>query len=662
MPADRQKFRLRNYLAVALVGMLLLGGSAVWGINVAIDRAVSADARARAQDWARYFIETLPDLDALVAGGMLDNRQAQVVATAAKVGNVFRFTLYDPKGNTVLESDAAQFGKDEDAEHIDADAREIVTSKRPMVALNDGRNERNMPALYAEAYVPVLWTTGGLRAIVETYVDETQTAQFFKTSFTALAGALGLGMALAFGLPTLAFLLRTRQNREVSHHVEYLASHDPMTSLLNRGAFTRALAARIAAHNGEGRLAVIYLDVDDFKAINDSHGHEAGDDFLKRVARCLAGVCGEGDLVARAAGDEFILALTRPTEAEIVATLEAILESVREPLSVNGRLVPGRLSAGLYVIKSPDKDVEEAMRHADTALYQAKIDGKNRLCQFTDEMEGRMRARRRLERLVQTGLAEQRFEVHYQPLLAAASKRCIGFEALLRLKDDAGAYVPPMHFIPIAEQLGLIDAIGQWVLEQATRAAALWPDPMFVSVNLSVRQFADGTLVDIVSAALAAAGLPARRLELEVTETLLMENSERVAPQFKALKALGVSTAMDDFGTGYSSLGYLWQFGFDKLKIDRSFVAALDVDPKKAREILETIVMLAHRLDMTVTAEGIETEAQALVLDTLGCDQLQGYFYGRPGPADAIAPLLLRAAMPRETVAAEQPQAYARTG
>ena len=216
--------------------------------------------------------------------------------------------------------------------------------------------------------------------------------------------------------------------------------------------------------------------------------------------------------------------------------------------------------------------------------------------------------------------------------------------------------------MPIAEQLGLIDAIGQWVLEQATRAAALWPDPMFVSVNLSVRQFADGTLVDIVSAALAAAGLPARRLELEVTETLLMENSERVAPQFKALKALGVSTAMDDFGTGYSSLGYLWQFGFDKLKIDRSFVAALDVDPKKAREILETIVMLAHRLEMTVTAEGIETEAQALVLDTLGCDQLQGYFYGRPGPAEAIAPLLLRAAMPREAVPAEQPRAYARTG
>ena len=578
MPVDRSHFSLTKIIAAIIFGMCVLAASVVFGVNYAVDRAVSIDARGKAEDWAKYFINTLPDLDRLLANGKLDDHQSSVVSTAAKVGNVFRFKLYDAKGATILESDAETFAKEADADHIDDEAMDVVTLKQSMISLNDGSKERNMPSLYAEAYVPVLKANGDLRAIVETYVDQTKTAEFFKVTFEALAIALGLGTALAFGIPTLAYLLRTKQAREVKHRVEFLATHDPMTSLLNRASFTELLSARIASRTAGQCLAVVFLDVDDFKLINDSFGHEAGDEFLKHVARGISALCGESDFVARAGGDEFIVALTRTSESEVMTAVEAIMAAVREPILARGRRISGRLSAGVHVLGGAAASVEDALQHADIAMYQSKIDGKNTVRIFSEEMEVRMRTRRELEQLLREAASQSRFEIHYQPLLDGKTKRCAGFEALLRLKGRDGAYIPPMIFIPVAESIGLIAEIGKWVIEEATRAAALWPGEMFVSVNLSVRQFANEELVGNVEAALAKSGLEAERLELEVTESLLMENTGSVARQLAALKTMGVSIAMDDFGTGYSSLGYLWQFGFDKLKIDRSFIAALDVD------------------------------------------------------------------------------------
>jgi diguanylate cyclase (GGDEF)-like protein len=636
------RFNLASFVAVGLLGMCILAASVVVGVNFAVDNAVSVDARARAEDWARYFVSTLPQVDRLLATGHLDEQQASVVATAANVGNVFRFKLYNAKGDAILESDAKNFGKDQDTDHVDNEASEVAASRQSSVSLNDGTHERNMPPLYAEAYVPVLNVDGSLRAIVEAYVDQTKTAQFFKTSFETLAIALSLGIAVAFGAPALAFLLRTKQAREVKHRIEFLASHDPITSLLNRTSFAERLAPRMAKHHEDARLAIVFLDVDDFMTINDSYGHEAGDEFLKHVARNIAGLCLEDDFVARAGDDEFIVALTRTSDVEVMATVEAMIATVREPITAQGHRFSGRMSAGVYMVRDAGEGVEQAMHQADLALYQAKIDGKNTVRLFSAEMEVRMRERRELEQLIRDAQTFGLFELHYQPLLDAENKTVKGFEALLRLRDKNGAYVPPLTFIPIAESIGLIDQIGKWALEEATRTAALWPEHTYVSVNLSVRQFASGHLVADVKNALAASGVPGHRLELEVTESLLMENTQSVAIQLNALKELGISIAMDDFGTGYSSLAYLWQFGFDKLKIDRSFITALDVDEKKAREILDTIIVLAHRLDMKVTAEGIETEQQAAILSTLSCDQFQGYLYGRPISGDEIGPMLLR--------------------
>ena len=656
MLIDRSYFSLTKFAAAIVLGMCVLAASVVFGVNYAVDRAVSIDARTRADDWAKYFINTLPDLDHLLATGKLDERQAAVVSTAAKVGNVFRFKIYDAKGNTILESDAETFDREADEEHLDDDAFEVVESKQSVISLNDGTNERNMPALYAEAYVPVLKANGEIRTIIETYVDETRIAAFFKTTFQTLAIVLGLGMAFAFGAPTLAFLLRTKQAREVKQRVEFLASHDPMTNLLNRASFSELLLRRIASRPAGRCLAVAFVDVDDFKFINDSYGHEAGDGFLKHVARSVTAFCEEDDFIARAGGDEFVVAVARASETEVVAAVEAMMAAIREPMSACGHRIVGRVSAGVHLLSGTAASVEDALHCAEVALYQSKVDGKNTVRRFSEEMEGRTRARREMEQLVREAAANGRFELHYQPLVDAHSERCLGFEALLRLKDQNGVYVPPITFIPIAESIGLIEEIGQWVIEEATRTAALWPVNMFVSINLSVRQFASEQLVGVIKMALVKSGLAPGRLELEVTESLLMENTEMVARQLAAIKAFGVSLAMDDFGTGYSSLSYLWQFGFDKLKIDRSFVTALNTEEDKARDILDTIINLAHRLDMKVTAEGIETGHQAGIIAALACDQFQGYLYGGPMPMLDIAPYLLRQVQANAEVLVERKQ------
>jgi diguanylate cyclase (GGDEF)-like protein len=651
----QRRLTARIFVAIALAGMLVLGSSIYFGVNYAVERAVAVDAERKAADWAAYFIDTMPRISALTETGALAPDQLEVVAAAEKLGDVFRFKLFDKEGGLVLVSDEAMFNLETPGEREHSDkAATVVRTGKSNISVNDGTGKANRPPLYVEAYVPMFGPEGELAGIVEVYIDQTGTAGIFRTTFAALAMGLALVAALAFGLPTLAFLFRSRQVSEARQRVEFLAHHDPMTGLLNRGTFTDRLEAALKLAESPGRpMAVAFFDVDDFKAINDSYGHEAGDEFLKHVARCLEGLSRDSDLVSRPGGDEFIVALMDRTAEEVTLYVEAVMQAVRQPITIRGKAIAGRLSAGFYLV-DPGATLADAMHKADVALYQAKIDGRNTHRMFSAEMESTMTARRALEQLVREAAANQGFELHFQPLLRADTKKCAGFEALLRLPDGNGGMIPPSAFIPVAEGMGLINEIGSWVLREATRVAASWPDDLFVAVNLSVKQFADGKLIGHVKEALAASGLRPAQLELEVTESMLIENADGVGLQLKELRALGVSVAMDDFGTGYSSLGYLWQFGFDKLKIDRSFVAALDAHDQRAREIVDTIIMLGHKLAMTVTAEGIETEYHASVLAELACDHFQGYLYGRPAPATDLAAFLLEnrtEAAPGEVVA-----------
>ena len=532
MPTGATVFHLRKYIAAALLSTAILGGLVVVAVDLAIDRALSADARARAEDWARYFVATIPEFDELVSTGNLTERQRAVVSTAM-VGNVFRFKLYDAKGNTVLRSDLETFQNQEQHDHADDEAMEVIATKQPLVSLKAGGRERNMPSLYAEAYVPVLDRGRNLRAVAETYVDETRTGAFYHQSLGALAIALGVGFAFSFGIPTVAFLIRTRQAREVSHKAEFLARHDPMTGLLNRTRFSEMLQNRLADPVPGKQMALAFLDVDNFKLINDDFGHGAGDEFLKHVARGISRFRRDEDIIARAGGDEFVIALTRASVAEMVSDVKAIMATVSQPIRVHGDTMAAHVSAGIYVISDEGVTVEEALNRTEVALHESKIDGKNRVSLFSSELDERMRKRRELEDLVQHATATEGFELHYQPLFAADDESCVGFEALLRLKDRQGEYVPPATFVPIAESMGLIAAIGKWVIEEAARTAATWPSDTFVSVNLSVRQFYDQTLVSTVRNALEESGLAPCRLELEVTESMLMEDDEGIADQLR---------------------------------------------------------------------------------------------------------------------------------
>jgi diguanylate cyclase (GGDEF)-like protein len=639
----RAALLFRQSVITAIFGMIVLGCVVYFGINATVNRAVSADADHKARDWAAYFIEHMPNLDKLIATGKPDASQLERIATAEKVGDVFRFKLFDRRGVRTLVSDEAAYAIEiASTGGDDANAVEVLRTGISKVSLNDGTGKKNRPPLYVEAYVPIVDAQGTVHGVVEVYLDQTKTASLLKTSFAALSLGLALFAALIFGLPTMAYLLRSMQVSEARQRGDYLTHYEPMTGLLNRASFTSKLGSLLRGRSHGQNLALVLFDIDDFKSINDMHGHEAGDSFLKHVAACITGVCRETDLAARPGGDEFILALTGRSEAEVIELVDQLRRALGQPIHFQGKNLAATLSAGIYMVNRDADEMEDALHKADVAHYHAKLDGRDTCRMFSEDLENGMRARRELEQLIRRTVEQEGFELHYQPLLHTQSGACAGFEALLRLPNGQGGYISPLTCIPVIEAMGLINVVGKWVIEEATRTAATWPSHLFIAVNLSVKQFADGALVGHVKNALASSGLRPKQLELEVTETLLMQNTESTARQLTELRKLGVTLSMDDFGTGYSSLGYLWLYRFDKLKIDQSFISALSHNEEKAREILDTIIMLGHKLEMTVTAEGIETAHQAEVLAALACDHVQGYLYGRPAPASEIALFLLQ--------------------
>jgi len=641
---QRPRFSVRSLVAIAVLGMAVLGGGIYFGVNYAVGRAVVVDAVDKAQRWTDYFLTAMPDLDRLLADGELTDPQAAVIKTAQTVGDVYRFKLYNPAARQMLVSDdaaEADAGDDEESPDHNNTAAAVLADHQPNIELHDD-GDPGQPPLFVEAYVPIVDKAGATHGVVEVYIDQTRTAALLRTTFAALAVGLAIIAALAFGLPTLAFLLRSRQASEARGRADFLAQYDAMTGLLNRAAFTVRLEKALRfAKADRGRLAIAIFDIDDFKSINDLRGTGAGDALLKQVARCIERPLGARDFCGRLAGDQFVAVLWGRSDDALAGFVEAVLKTAREPITVDGYVITGQLSAGLYLLERGATS-SEALHRADAALFHAKAQGGNGWRRFAPEMEAAMTARRALEQRLRDATRDKGFEIFFQPLVQAANRRCAGFEALLRLPDGSGGYISPATFIPVAESLGLINEIGAWVLGGATRVAASWPPDLFVAVNLSVRQFADGKLLDEVRGALRDSGIRSAQLELEVTESMLVDNTEMVGAQLKALKALGVSIAMDDFGTGYSSLGYLWQFGFDKLKIDRSFIVALDSGEPRARDIIDTVISLGHKLEMSVTAEGVETERQAAVLAPLAIDYFQGYLFGRPAPVGELAGYLLR--------------------
>jgi diguanylate cyclase (GGDEF)-like protein len=431
-------------------------------------------------------------------------------------------------------------------------------------------------------------------------------------------------------------------DREESQAIsQYLAYHDSLTGLGNRLLFKEQLEealkdVSITPHP----LAVLFLDLDGFKAVNDTLGHSIGDMLLKSVATKLRDILPRTDRIARLGGDEFaILQISATQPGSSIALAKRIIEAVGQPCSIDGHDVTVGASVGIAVAHPGDMNTENFLKSADLAMYSAKSDGRGTYRMFDPEMDAIVQARRLLERDMRTALAQDGFRLFYQPLVNLQTKKVTVFEALMRWQHPERGMVPPSEFIPVAEEMGLIVQLGEWALRQACAEATKWPDGICVSVNLSPLQFSKGNLVSTVMSALASAGLPASRLELEITESVLLEKSERHITILNQLRDLGVRISMDDFGTGYSSIGYLRSFPFDKIKIDQSFVRDLLVD-EGSLAIVRAIAGLGVSFGMITTAEGVETEEQMRCLNLEGCIEVQGYLYSRPVPACEIAGVL----------------------
>ncbi len=428
--------------------------------------------------------------------------------------------------------------------------------------------------------------------------------------------------------------------RDAEAKIVHMARHDSLTDLPNRIAFRDRLELLLGRlEEGEG-LAILCLDLDRFKSVNDSLGHHVGDLLLSEVASRLRSCVREIDFVARLSGDEFaIVQMSAGVPDEATALARRIVEAIEAPYTIEGSQVTSGASIGIAIAPGDGANAQRLLKNADLALYRAKADGRGTYRFFEPEMDARMRARRSLEDDLRTAIAAGEFALHYQSIIDLESGTIKGFEALLRWQHSVRGAVAPAEFIPVAEDTGLIVPLGEWVIERACADAARWPGDAKVAVNLSPVQLRSANLVPTVMSALARSGLKAERLEFEITETVLMQESEATLATLHRLRDLGASISMDDFGTGYSSLSYLRRFPFDKLKIDRSFIRDLVLREDSAA-IVRAVAALGKSLGIVTTAEGVETPEQLARVKAEGCTEVQGFLFGRPRPTEEIARLL----------------------
>ncbi|WP_349643326.1 bifunctional diguanylate cyclase/phosphodiesterase [Bradyrhizobium japonicum] len=438
--------------------------------------------------------------------------------------------------------------------------------------------------------------------------------------------------------------LDVTEQRRSEAKIIHMAQHDALTDLPNRVLLRERMEHAIAVtRNGGLDLAVLMLDLDRFKEVNDTLGHPAGDALLRAVAARLRECVTETALIARLGGDEFAVIdyVTSPA-VEAAALAENIRKALCEPFDLGDHRVTVGTSIGIAIAPRDGNDSDVILKSADLALYSAKSDGRGAFRFFEPELDQLMHARRNLEREMRDALAGRQFELHYQPFVSAATGKTSGFEALLRWHHPQRGLVLPGEFIPLAEETGLIVPLGEWVLRTACAEAAKWPSHVRIAINLSPAQFRSKELVPVIVGALASSGVAPHRLELEVTETVIMHDSEAVFTVLAQLRELGVRIALDDFGTGYSSLSFLQRFPFDKIKIDRSFVDELSSARAEANHLARAVVRFAVSLGKTTTAEGVETKEQLDILREEGCVETQGYYFSRPMPASDIARTLRR--------------------
>jgi diguanylate cyclase (GGDEF)-like protein len=580
--------------------------------------------------------------------------------------SVAKVKIYDLNGLTVYSTDPRQIGEDGSAKPGFRRARDgypasKVSYREHLDSWEGALAERHI----VETYVPVhVYDAAPVEAVLEVYNDVTGLVRANQRSqWTILAAVLG-AMALVYAVMLLMLaryqrLLRERDRERAAQEerIRHQAYHDALTGLPNRASFTEHLEEAMRRAKRAGwPLGLLFLDLDLFKRVNDSLGHDAGDRLLRVAAERIRRAVREADQLFRMGGDEFTVLLEDvrgPEEAAMVAA--RMLEAIAEPLQLQHHEISVTASVGIALYPRDDAVGERLVKSADTAMYRAKELGRNRYAFFAREMNERVESQMLLEAALRRALKNDEFVLHFQPRVSALTGRSTGAEALLRWQHPEWGLVEPARFVPLLEETGLVVPVGAWVLAEACRQAKAWQDaglpPLRVSVNLSSRQFRSETLFESVSEALRASGLPPHLLELELTESLLVENVDHAMGVMGKLKAIGTAISIDDFGTGYSSLGYLKRFPIDSLKIDKSFVRDIATSPKDAA-IVRAISGLARSLGIGLIAEGVEEPWQMEFLRARHCTEMQGFLFSKPLPAGSIVEALSRSyAMPREGAA-----------
>ena len=624
----------------------------VWSAveNTAHQQLVAESERA-ATALARQLVTTVPDIDLVFLGDPPSPIAQDGLLAMRAAHGLLRFRLYDLHGSLQLVSNSVATAP-EPQDNDDASralARQAAQGLTVPTVLHRHRLHAAASAT-TRSFVPVR-QGATLIGAMEVLADQSEAAA--TAAQAGRTAGLATALALLLGACAVAALARQREAPAQSalDRAAFLTEHDVLTGALNHRDFSRrvddacqaaAATANTSQHSG---LAVICIDLDGFSDINIRHGHQVGDELLRRTCERLQGVLRGADLLARLAGDRFaVLQHGAPDSASVTALVQRIVQCLAEPHDLPGVagvseavVVSAGVGAALHGVDGEDADT--LLHHAELALLRAKASGRGAWSFYDASLDRRLQERRALANDLRQAIAKGWLRLHFQPVYGAAAGALIGYEALARWTHPTRGAVPPMEFIPVAEETGQIQALGRWVLEAACQEAATWPAPLSVAVNLSAAQFRNGpdsqTIVAEVRGALQRSGLAPQRLELEITESLLMNHTDQVLATLHALRAIGARIAMDDFGTGYSSLAYLWRFPFDKLKIDRAFTQGLGSDPRVA-VIVRSIVTMAHSLSIRVNAEGVETAEQRDALCLHGCDELQGYLLGRPVPTDRL--------------------------
>jgi diguanylate cyclase (GGDEF)-like protein len=617
-------------ILVVCIAIPVLGG--MLACNFLLMRMLREEAQATSNAWVSMLVARNPDLLALFSDAPPNPQMKHILEEATQVGDIYRFRIWDTAGNLIYKSERL---KSIGSPIVFSQKRtaNAVASGTIVNEVHEGGPPQNVP-FFVESFVPVK-RNGVVIGVVDVFLDQSDDKILYQKSLLFTEGIIVVLVILAAGLPGY---LVYHQMRAISHaraDAQFRSEHDTLTGLINRHRLNDVAKNALAwSRRNHQQVAALMIDLDRFKEINDTFGHAAGDEVLKAVATRLEASIREEDSVARFGGDEFVVlqvGIEQPSGARFLA--ERLIVVLSEPFDVRGRALTSGASIGVAIVPQDAQDFETLIACADVALYKSKAACPNSISFFEPGMDAKVRERHQLETDIRLALTTGSFQLAYQPLLSLKNNRLLGFEALLRWPEGWSPQ-SPLAFIPVMEESGTIDAVGEWVLETACRTAASWTSPLRIAVNLSPVQFRHGNLVSVVENALKSSGLDPHRLELEVTESVWIQDTDSVLDQLTRLRRLGVSIALDDFGTGYSSLSYLWKFPFDIVKIDRSFVSEMETEPKAAA-IVNTIMALGKTLGVTITAEGVETAAQAKFLKKAGCDQAQGFLLGRPLTAAA---------------------------